>query len=91
MTKFTANDYQNIIKVILFVIDNLYVNYKKKELLYDKLCKIFHIYLKIYMIICQKLFTDMELAKLQINIKSLNVIQILNSDNFYFFLLDIYN
>ena len=31
ISKFTANDYRNIMKVIIFVIDNLYMEYDKEE------------------------------------------------------------
>src|SRR3954454_3638781 len=31
ISKFTANDYCNIMKVIIFVIDNLYENYKEEK------------------------------------------------------------
>lgn len=85
ISKFTANDYRNIMKVVIFVLDNLYVNYKEGGIPCDRLCEIFHIYLKMYMMMRQESFTDMELAKLQVNIKSLNVIQTLDNDNFHFF------
>jgi len=47
--KFTANDYRNIMKVIIFVIDNLYENYKEKGISCERLCNIFFIYLMMYM------------------------------------------
>ena len=69
ISRFTANDYRNIIKVIIFVIDNLYnKNYKDGEIPCDSLCNVFHIYLMMYMKLHQKSFTDMELAELQVNI-----------------------
>jgi len=72
ISKFTANDYRNIMKVIVFVIDNLYENYKDGGIQCDRLCDVFHVYLKMYMMLRQESFTDMELAELQVNI---NVIQ----------------
>src|SRR5438270_381271 len=57
VSKFTANDYRNIMKVMIFVIDNLYGNYE-----------VFHIYLMMYMKMRQESFTDMDLAELQVNI-----------------------
>ena len=68
ISKFTANDYRNIMKVIIFVVDNLYGNYKEGGIECERLCEIFHIYLKMYMMLRQESFTDMDLAKLQINI-----------------------
>jgi hypothetical protein len=89
ISKFTANDYRNIMKVIIFVLDNLYVDYKEGGIPCDRLCNIFHIYLKMYMMMRQESFTDMKLAELQVNIKpfkfhSVNSSQI--SINFLFFI-----
>jgi len=74
ISKFTANDYRNIMKVIVFVVDNLYENYKDGGIQCDRLCDVFHVYLKMYMMLRQESFTDMELAELQVNI---NVIQLI--------------
>ena len=74
ISKFTANDYHNIMKVIIFVIDNLYRDYKDERISCDRLCNVFYIYLKMYMMLHQESFTDMDLEKLQVNIKSLNII-----------------
>ncbi|RIA79788.1 hypothetical protein C1645_745688 [Glomus cerebriforme] len=68
VSKFTANDYCNIMKVIIFIIDNLYEDYKEEGILCRKLCSMFCLYLKIYMKLRQESFTDMELAELQVNI-----------------------
>src|ERR1044071_2101804 len=64
ISKFTANDYRNIMKVIVFVIDNLYEDY-------ERLCNIFCIYVKMYIMLRQESFTNMDLIELQVNIKSL--------------------
>ena len=69
ISRFTANDYRNIMKVIIFVINNLYnENYKDGKIPCDSLCNVFHIYLMMYMKLRQESFTDMELAELQVNI-----------------------
>ena len=49
VSKFTANDYCNIMKVIIFVIDNLYENYRERRISCEKLCKVFYLYLIMYM------------------------------------------
>ena len=64
--KFTANDYRNIMKVIVFIVDNLYENYHDGGVSCDRLCDIFHIYLKMYMMLHRESFTEMDLAKLQV-------------------------
>ena len=51
ISKITANDYRNIMKVIIFVVDNLYENYHDGGVPCDRLCDIFHIYLKMYMML----------------------------------------
>jgi hypothetical protein len=66
--KFTVNDYRNIMKVIIFVINNLYENYKEEGIPCERLCNVFFIYLMMYMKLRQESFTDMELAELQVNI-----------------------
>jgi hypothetical protein len=68
VSKFTANDYRNIMKVIIFVIDNLYVNYKEGGLPCERLCNVYYMYLKMYMKLHQESFTDMDLVELQVNI-----------------------
>src|SRR5947208_13613433 len=64
ISKFTANDYRNIMKVIVFVIDNLYENYED-GFSCKRLCNIFCIYLKMYIMLRQESFTNMDLAELQ--------------------------
>jgi hypothetical protein len=77
ISKFTANDYRNIMKVIVFVIDNLYEGY-------ERLCNVFCIYLKMYIMLRQESFTNMDLIELQVN----NVIQLIKiiSINVLFFI-----
>lgn len=68
VSRFTANDYRNIMKVIIFVVDNLYTNYKEGGFPCERLCNLLHIYLVMYMKLRQESFTVMELAELQVNI-----------------------
>ena len=53
-------------KVIIFVINNLYENYYDGGIPCNRLCDIFYIYLKIYMMLRQKSFTEIDLAELQV-------------------------
>ena len=74
VSKFIANDYCNIMKVIIFITDNLYEDYKEEEILCKRLYSMFCLYLKMYMKLRQESFTNMELAELQVNlIKIFNV------------------
>jgi hypothetical protein len=74
VSKFTTNDYRNIMKVIIFVMDNLYEDYKEEGIPCERLCSMFCLYLKMYMKLRQEAFTDMELAELQVNIYLINKI-----------------
>jgi len=51
VSRFTANDYRNIMKVIIFVMDNLYVEYREDGISCERLCGVFYKYLKMYMIL----------------------------------------
>jgi hypothetical protein len=51
-------------KVIVFVIDNLYENYED-GFSCKRLCNVFCIYLKMYIMLRQESFTNMDLAELQ--------------------------
>ena len=70
VSKFTTNDYRNIMKVIIFVIDNLYDNYKEGGILCKRLYNIFHKYLKMYMKLRQESFTNSDLTELEVNINN---------------------
>ena len=63
ISKFTANDYRNIMKVIVFVIDNLYDGC-------ERLCNIFYTYLKMYMKLRQETFTEADLTELEVIINN---------------------
>ena len=66
ISKFTANDYRNIMKVIIFVIDNLYDEYNEGRITCKRLCNVFYKYLSMYMILRQKTFTERDLTELEI-------------------------
>ena len=68
VSKFTANDYRNIMKVIIFVMDNLYDNHKEGGIPCERLCKIFYRYQKMYMKLRQESFTNSDLTELEVNI-----------------------
>src|SRR5436853_4378823 len=69
ISKFTANDYRNIMIVIIFVIDNLYYNNYNKDggISCNRLCKIFCNYLKMYMKLRQETFTNADLIELEVS------------------------
>src|SRR5262249_8708483 len=68
MSRFTANDYRNIMKIIIFVIDNLYNDYKEGGISCNRLCNVFYKYLKMYMMLWQETFTENDLSELKVNI-----------------------
>ena len=68
ISRFTANDYRNIMKVIIFVMDNLYDDYGEGGISYQRLCDVFYHYLTMYMKMRQESYTDEDLAELQADI-----------------------
>jgi len=66
VSRFTANNYRNIMKVIIFVMDNLYVEYREDGISCERLCGVFYKYLKMYMILRQESFTDVDLQELEV-------------------------
>lgn len=54
-------------KVIIFIIDNLYDNYKEGGIPCKRLCNIFYKYLKLYMKLREETFTDMDLIELEVS------------------------
>ena len=55
-------------KVIIFITDNLYEDYKEEGIPCERLCRMFCLYLKMYIVLRQELFTETELEELQVNI-----------------------
>ena len=53
-------------KVIIFVIDNLYSDYEEGGISCKRLCDIFYHYLTMYMKMRQESFTDADLTELQV-------------------------
>src|SRR5581483_5898279 len=51
VSRFTANDYRNIMKVIIFVIDNIYVEYRDGGIPCERLSGVFYKYMKMYMLL----------------------------------------
>lgn len=68
ISRFTANDYRNIMKVIVSVMDNLYVEYRDGGIPCEKLCEIFHNYMEIYIKTRQESFTENDLNLLEVNL-----------------------
>lgn len=67
VSKFTANDYRNIMKAIIFVVDELYDVYNEGGISCDRLCNVFYTYLKMYIMLREETFTDIDLEKLEVN------------------------
>ena len=55
-------------KVIIFVIDNLYDKSKEGGITCKRLCNIFFKYLKMYMKLRQEKFTNEDLVELEVSI-----------------------
>ena len=65
MMRMTANEFRNIMKVIIIVLDNLYEsNEEEGEVNNEQLCEVFYKFLKMYLATCEKLFTNETCNKL---------------------------
>ena len=62
----TANELRNLLKVIIFVLDNLYKDYRKPGISNERLCRIYYKFLQIYIASQEELFTNDSLNQLQI-------------------------
>jgi len=59
MTRMTANEFWNIMKVIIIVLDNLYEsNEEEGEVNNEQLCEVFYKFLKMYLATREESFTN---------------------------------
>ncbi|CAG8827206.1 12482_t:CDS:1, partial [Dentiscutata erythropus] len=65
ITRMTADEFRNLIKVIIFALDNLYKDYRKPGISNKWLCSVYHQFLLMYIASRKESFTDNSLTKLQ--------------------------
>jgi hypothetical protein len=66
MTRMTANDYRNIMKVIIFVLDNLYLDQKESGVTNQELSDVFFRFIKMYIATRSDSFSETDCIKLQV-------------------------
>ena len=66
MTQMTADELRNIMKVIILVLDNLYESNGEEEVSNERLCKVFHKFLRMYLATREDSFTSDLCAELQV-------------------------
>ena len=64
MTRMTADELRNIMKVIILVLDNLYESNGEEEVSNERLCKVFHKFLRMYLATRKDSFTSDSCAEL---------------------------
>ena len=66
MTRMTANDYRNIMKVIIFVLDNLYSQREGEGVTNVDLSEVFYCFNKMYMATRMEELSEQNCVKLQV-------------------------
>src|SRR5260363_280532 len=66
ITRMTADELRNLMKVIIFALDNLYKDYRKPKISNEQLCHVHYKFLQMYIASREELFTDDSLNQLQV-------------------------
>src|SRR5260364_179486 len=66
ITRMTADELRNLMKVLIFALDNLYKDYRKPGISNKRLCRVHYKFLQIYIALQEKLFTNDSLNQLQV-------------------------
>jgi hypothetical protein len=66
MTRMTADDYRNIMKVILFALDNLYANQKNARVTNEELSDVYYRFIKMYIATRAESFSEQACRDLQV-------------------------
>ena len=66
LTCMTAEELRNIMKIIIFVLDNLYENYKRLGISNKQLCQVYYKFLRMYIATCEESFTYDSCNQLQV-------------------------
>ena len=66
LTRMTAEELRNIMKIIIFVLDNLYEDYRKPGISNKRLCQVYYKFFQMYITSQNELFTNNSCNQLQI-------------------------
>ena len=66
ITRLTADELRNIMKIIIFALDNLYNNYERPGVSNKRLCQVHYKFLRMYMPTRKKSFTNDSCNQLQV-------------------------
>ena len=66
ITRLTADKLWNIMKIIIFALDNLYNNYERPGVSNKQLCQVYYKFLWIYIATWKELFTNDSCNQLQV-------------------------
>jgi len=66
ITRMTADELRNLMKVIIFALDNLYKDYRKPGISNERLCRVHYKFLRMYIASREESFTDDSLNQLQV-------------------------
>ena len=66
LSRMTADEHRNVMKVIIFVLDNLYDTYKIPGISNNCLIEVYHKFLKMYLLTHQESFSNEDCQILQV-------------------------
>ena len=66
ITCMTANKLQNVMKIVIFALDNLFEDYRRPGISNRQLCQVYYKFLRMYIATCEESFTYDSCNKLQV-------------------------
>src|SRR5438132_11978242 len=66
ITRMTADELRNLMKIIIFALDNLYEKYKKPGISNKRLCQVYYKFLRMYIASRNESFTNDSCNQLQV-------------------------
>jgi hypothetical protein len=66
ITRMTANELRNLMKIIIFALDNLYDKYRKPGISNKQLCQVYYKFLKMYITSREESFNNDSFDQLQV-------------------------
>jgi hypothetical protein len=66
ITRVTADELRNVMKIVIFALDNLFEDYRKPEISNRQLCQVYYKFLRMYIATREESFTYDSCNKLQV-------------------------
>jgi hypothetical protein len=66
ITRVTADELRNVMKIVIFALDNLFEDYRRPGISNRQLCQVYYKFLRMYIATCEESFTYDFCNKLQV-------------------------